>query len=157
MKQTAYFGAGCFWGVEHYFMQQAGILSTKVGYMGGHLEEPTYEEVVDDTTGHAEVVEVEFDDSVMSYAALCDLFFACHNPTTLNRQGDDVGTRYRSVIFYTNEDQAAEARVAISRCEQSGKWSNPIVTTVEPATKFWKAESYHQQYIEKRGITSCHI
>lgn len=157
--QTAIFGAGCFWGVENAFRAAPGVITTMAGYMGGHTQNPTYEDVCTGTTYHAEVVLVEFDPAVISYRQLLDIFWDCHNPTQLNRQGPDVGTQYRSVIFYNGDPQREDAEHSRHDLEKSGKWKNqPIVTDIQPATTFFKAEEYHQQYLEKRGIRgSCHL
>ncbi|UWE02790.1 peptide-methionine (S)-S-oxide reductase MsrA [Laceyella sacchari] len=153
----ATFGAGCFWGVEETFRKLPGVLNTAVGYMGGTKENPTYEEVCTDKTGHAEVVQVEFDPEQITYADLLDVFWNNHNPTTLNRQGPDVGTQYRSVIFYHEETQKKLAEESKQALDRSGRFKNPIVTQVEPATTFWRAEEYHQRYLQKRGMDSCHL
>ena len=153
----AMFGAGCFWGVELVFQQTEGIEETAVGYAGGATENPTYEEVCADQTGHAEVVHVTFDPDKVSYEALLQVFFDNHNPTTHNRQGPDVGSQYRSVIFAFDAAQKAAARAAISALNESGKWPNPVVTEIEDAPTFWVAEDYHQKYLEKRGLNVCHI
>jgi len=153
----ATFGAGCFWGVEELFRKVDGVLSTAVGYMGGTKENPTYEEVCTDKTGHAEVVHLEYDPSVVSYERLLELFWENHNPTTLNRQGPDIGTQYRSVIFYHTPEQKESAEQSKQALEASGKWKDPIVTRIEPATTFYRAEEYHQRYLQKRGQSSCHI
>ncbi|PRZ17083.1 peptide-methionine (S)-S-oxide reductase [Laceyella sediminis] len=153
----ATFGAGCFWGVEETFRKLPGVLNTAVGYMGGTKENPTYEEVCTDKTGHAEVVQVEFDPEQITYADLLDVFWNNHNPTTLNRQGPDVGTQYRSVIFYHDETQKELAEASKQELDRSGRFKNPIVTQVEPATTFWRAEEYHQRYLQKRGMDSCHL
>ena len=149
-----YFGAGCFWGVEAEFRQLEGVLSTSVGYMGGTLENPTYEEVCTDLTGHAEVVEVEYDPSKLQYKDLLEIFFTLHDPTQLNRQGPDVGTQYRSVIFYENEDDKSVSKDFMDSI--STKYTKPIVTSLEKKTKYYVAEEYHQKYLEKRGLASCH-
>ncbi|MEC7820339.1 MAG: peptide-methionine (S)-S-oxide reductase MsrA [Actinomycetota bacterium] len=149
-----YFGAGCFWGVEAEFRQLEGVLSTSVGYMGGTLENPTYEEVCTDLTGHAEVVEVEYDPSKLQYKDLLEIFFNLHDPTQLNRQGPDVGTQYRSVIFYENEDDKSVSKDFMDSI--STKYTKPIVTSLEKKTKYYVAEEYHQKYLEKRGLSSCH-
>ncbi|GCE45955.1 peptide-methionine (S)-S-oxide reductase [Thermosporothrix hazakensis] len=156
-KAKATFGAGCFWGVEEVFRTQKGVLSTTVGYEGGHLENPTYEDVCTDKTGHAEVVEIEYDPEQISYDELLTLFWDNHNPTTPNRQGPDIGTQYRSVIFYHTPEQKAAALASKERQEQSGKYHRPIVTEIVPASTFYKAEDYHQQYLAKRGISHCHF
>lgn len=157
MSQLATFGAGCFWGVEERFRTTPGVISTAVGYEGGTMENPTYEDVCTDTTGHAEVVQIEFDSEKVSYEALLEIFWANHNPTTLNRQGPDIGTQYRSVIFYHSPEQKAAAEKSKAALEASGKWKQPIVTQIVPAQAFYKAEDYHQQYLAKRGLNTCHI
>jgi peptide-methionine (S)-S-oxide reductase len=153
--QKATFGAGCFWGVEAAFHELKGVVSTSVGYMGGTLENPTYEDVCTDRTGHAEVVEVLYDPAHISYEDLLDVFWKIHDPTTLNRQGPDRGTQYRSVIFYHTPEQEAAARASKERLRQSGRFKRDIVTQIEPAVTFWRAEEYHQQYYEKTGRRSC--
>ena len=155
--EKATFGAGCFWGVETRFGEISGVIDTAVGYEGGTLEHPTYKEVCTDRTGHAEVVEVTFDPSRLSYETLLDVFFALHDPTQVNRQGPDWGTQYRSVIFTQNDQQFAQARAKIAELSASGSYRKPIATQVVPAMIFWKAEEYHQKYLEKRGMVSCHI
>jgi peptide-methionine (S)-S-oxide reductase len=153
----ATFGAGCFWGVEEVFRQIPGVKNTTVGYMGGTTENPTYEEVCTDQTGHAEVVQVEYDPEQVTYEDLLDVFWNNHNPTTLNRQGPDVGTQYRSVIFYHTDEQKQAAEASKKQLDQSGKWKDPIVTQIEPASTFWRAEEYHQRYLQKRGLNACHL
>lgn len=153
--QKATFGAGCFWGVEAAFRRLAGVRGTQVGYMGGSQREPTYHDVCTDATGHAEVVEVSFDPRVISYPDLLEVFWTNHDPTTLNRQGPDVGTQYRSAIFFHSPEQEAEARASLAAAQ--ARFPRPIVTQVVPAAEFWRAEEYHQQYLEKRGLASCHI
>jgi peptide-methionine (S)-S-oxide reductase len=153
--QKATFGAGCFWGVEAAFRQLKGVVSTSVGYMGGTLDNPTYEDVCTDRTGHAEVVEVTYDPSQVSYDDLLGVFWRMHDPTTLNRQGPDRGTQYRSVIFYHSPEQESAAKASKERLRQSGRFKRDIVTQIEPAREFWKAEEYHQQYYEKTGRRSC--
>jgi peptide-methionine (S)-S-oxide reductase len=153
--QKATFGAGCFWGVEAAFRQIPGVLDAAVGYEGGTLENPTYRDVCTDRTGHAEVVEVTFDPSRVSYARLLDEFFALHDPTTPNRQGPDVGSQYRSAVFFHSPEQRAEAQAAIERLTAKGSFKRPIVTEVVPAQTFYRAEDYHQRYFEKNGI-ACH-
>jgi peptide-methionine (S)-S-oxide reductase len=153
--EKATFGAGCFWGVEERFRELPGVVSTAVGYSGGRTEQPTYHDVCTDRTGHAEVVEVEFDPAVISYDRLLDVFWTCHNPTQLNRQGPDVGTQYRSVIFHHSREQEAAARASLAKVAASGRWGKPVVTQIEPAQRFWRAEEYHQQYLAKRGTRSC--
>jgi peptide-methionine (S)-S-oxide reductase len=155
--EKATFGAGCFWGVEARFQQVPGVTETAVGYEGGSLEKPTYKDVCTDRTGHAEVVEVTFDPEKESYAALLDLFFELHDPTQVNRQGPDWGAQYRTVIFFHSPEQEAAARDAIARLEASQQFAKPIATQVVPAGTFWRAEEYHQKYLEKRGAVSCHI
>ena len=155
--ELATFGAGCFWGVEAVFRQTEGVVATAVGYAGGRTSNPTYEDVCSDATGHAEVVQVTFDPSRVSYERLLDIFFTNHNPTTLNRQGPDVGSQYRSAIFHHGEEQRVAAEAAKARWDRSGRWPRPIVTEIAPAPEFWRAEEYHQRYLEKRGLASCHI
>jgi peptide-methionine (S)-S-oxide reductase len=155
--KTATFAAGCFWGVEVFFREVPGVLDAQVGYTGGTLPNPTYEDVCTKRTGHAEAVEVTYDPSRARYEQLLDVFFTHHDPTQLNRQGPDVGPQYRSAIFYHDEEQRQAAEAAKTRWEQSGRWSRPIVTEIVPATKFWRAEEYHQRYLEKRGLASCHV
>jgi len=155
--EKATFGAGCFWGVETRFAELSGVIDTAVGYEGGELEHPTYKEVCTDRTGHAEVVQVTFDPSRISYDALLDAFFALHDPTQLNRQGPDCGSQYRSVIFTHTDQQFFEARARIAELNASGSFRKPVVTQVQPASTFWKGEEYHQKYLEKRGMVSCHI
>ena len=155
--QKATFGAGCFWGVEETFRQLAGVSSTAVGYAGGSKDHPTYEDVCSDETGHAEVVEVEFDPGAISYDKLLQVFWSNHNPTMLNRQGPDVGTQYRSAIFYHSPEQKAQAEASKAALEKSGRHSKPIVTRIERAPTFWRAEEYHQKYLQKRGQTHCAI
>lgn len=156
-EQVATFGAGCFWGVEARFRACEGVTDVVVGYSGGHTREPGYRDVCGGDTGHVEVAQVHFDDSQVSYQDLLDLFFDMHNPTTRNRQGPDVGEQYRSVVFAHDEGQAEQARATIAALEASGRFKSPIVTTVEPAGEFWRAEEYHQRYLEKKGLASCHI
>jgi peptide-methionine (S)-S-oxide reductase len=155
--EKATFGAGCFWGVEAAFRQIPGVTETAVGYLGGTKPNPTYEDVCTDETGHAEVVEVTFDPAKVSYDQLLDVFWQSHNPTTLNRQGPDIGTQYRSAIFFHSPEQEAAARTSKDRQQASGRFSRPIVTEITPASTFYRAEDYHQQYLEKRGLASCHI
>ncbi|MDE1872602.1 MAG: peptide-methionine (S)-S-oxide reductase MsrA [Thaumarchaeota archaeon] len=150
MKAT--FGAGCFWCVEHEFRKIKGVTSTAVGYMGGNLSNPTYEDVCSDQTGHAEVVQVEFDPSVVSYDQILNAFWHCHDPTSLNRQGPDVGTQYRSVIFCHDQDQEKTAKQSKEQLQNLEKPGKKIVTEILPAPEFYKAEEYHQQYYAKCGI-----
>ena len=155
--EKATFGAGCFWGVEARFQQVPGVVETAVGYEGGALENPTYKDVCTDRTGHAEVVELTFDPQKVSYSALLDLFFELHDPTQVNRQGPDWGAQYRTVVFFHSPEQEAAARQTIARLEANHKYAKPIATQVVPAGTFWRAEEYHQKYLEKRGAVSCHI
>lgn len=148
--EKAMFGAGCFWHVEAIFSSLPGVISTQVGYSGGIIENPSYEDVCSQMSGHAEVVEVIFDPSQVSYQELLLQFWSCHDPTQLNRQGADFGTNYRSVIFYSSEAQRIEAEASRARETSSGRHRRPIVTEIKPAGKFWKAEEYHQKYLEKR-------
>ncbi len=148
----ATFGAGCFWHVEATFRQVPGVVNTTVGYMGGSVPNPTYEQVCTGETGHAEVVQVEYDPEQVSYEELLDVFWRCHDPTQRNRQGPDVGTQYRSVIFYHTEEQRRLAEASRRRLEQSGLYDRPIVTEIVPAREFYRAEEYHQRYFEKHGI-----
>lgn len=150
MKKST-FAAGCFWGVEAAFRKVPGVSSTRVGYSGGSLENPSYEDVCTGKTGHAEAVEVEYDPSQVSYEKLLELFWSCHDPTTPNRQGPDVGTQYRSVAFFHDAEQEMAARASKGKQESSGRHSSPIVTEIVPASRFYPAEDYHQQYFEKRG------
>ena len=151
MKAT--FGAGCFWHVEDLFAKTKGVKSTKVGYTGGQLSNPTYEEVCTDKTGHAEAVEVEYDPNEISFDELLNIFWSNHNPTTLNRQGPDIGVQYRSAIFYHDEDQREIAENSKTTLAKSGKFSDPIVTQIVPAPVFYKAEEYHQKYFKKHGFS----
>ena len=153
--EKATFAAGCFWGVEAAFRNLKGVLSTTVGYSGGDTKSPTYEEVCSDRTGHAEVVLVEYNPFVISYEQLLNLFWEVHDPTQLNRQGPDVGSQYRSVIFYHTSEQMAAALVSKEKAQKKQK--KPIVTEVLPAVGFYRAEDYHQQYLEKRGLSSCDL
>jgi peptide-methionine (S)-S-oxide reductase len=155
MKTT--FGSGCFWCSEDVFMKIKGVTSTAAGYMGGTLENPTYEDVCTDRTGHAEVVQLEYDPSVVSYEELLAAFWGSHDPTTLNRQGPDVGTQYRSVVFFHSDEQEKAARVMKERLQQQKFGKKKIVTEISPAPKFWKAEEYHQKYYAKCGMTRMHF
>jgi peptide-methionine (S)-S-oxide reductase len=155
--EKATFGAGCFWGVEELFRTTPGVTATSVGYMGGTMAHPTYEDVCTDTTGHAEVVQLEYDPGQISYQQLLKLFFENHNPTTLHRQGPDVGSQYRSVIFFHSTDQQRLAKEYLSFLETQKTYSRPIVTEVVNAQEFYPAEEYHQQYLKKRGMSHCHI
>lgn len=155
--EKATFGAGCFWGVEAAFRRLPGVTATAVGYAGGTTENPTYEDVCTDATGHAEVVEVAFDPAKVSYEQLLNVFWENHDPTQLNRQGPDHGTQYRSVIFTHSPEQQAAAEASKAKLEASGRFRRPVVTQVLPAAPFHRAEDYHQQYLEKRGRTHCHL
>jgi len=153
----ATFAAGCFWGVESTFRQLPGVISTRVGYTGGQMQNPTYKDVCTDRTGHAEAVEVDYDPTKISYEKLLDVFWENHDPTQLNRQGPDSGTQYRSAIFYHDPEQQSAAESSKEKRGKSGAYRKPIVTQIVPATTFYEAEDYHQQYLEKRGLASCHI
>ncbi len=156
--ETATFAAGCFWGVEYAFRKVPGVLKTTVGYSGGHVKNPTYEQVCSHTTGHAETVQVEFDPAKVSYEKLLETFWASHDPTTVNRQGPDIGNNYRSAIFYNSPEQKKEANALKEKLEKSGKFKRPIATEIAQAKEFYKAEDYHQQYFEKRGMKpQCHL
>jgi len=154
--QKAIFGAGCFWGVELTFSKVEGVESTAVGYCGGSGPDPTYEIVCTGQSGHAEVVLVEFNPDKVSFHKLLDTFWSLHDPTTLNRQGPDIGTQYRSVIFFQDEGQAALSKTSKDKLQASGKYKNDIVTEVVPAEHFYRAEEYHQKYLEARGLRNCH-
>ena len=153
--EKATFGAGCFWGVEADFRKIDGVTKSKVGYLGGTLVNPTYEQVCTDTTGHAEVVQIEFDPALVVYDDLLDLFWKIHDPTQLNRQGPDVGTQYRSAIFFNSPEQERLARASKERAQD--RFSRPIVTEITEASDFYPAEDYHQRYLEKRGLASCTV
>ena len=153
--QKATFAAGCFWGVELAFQQVKGVVETSVGYTSGQNKNPTYEQVCTGRTGHAEAVEVIFDPKIVSYSQLLNVFWKKHDPTTLNRQGPDIGTQYRSGIFYHNDEQKILAEESKSKLDASGVYSNPIVTEIRQATVYYPAEDYHQKYLEKRGMRSC--
>lgn len=155
--QTAAFGAGCFWGVEETFRAIPGVKETAVGYMGGSTENPTYQDVCTDQTGHAEVVRVTYDADEVSYEKLLEVFWENHNPTQFNRQGPDYGSQYRSVIFFYTPEQKVEAEASKAALEASGKYDRKIVTQIVPEAPFWMAEEYHQQYLAKRGLSSCHL
>jgi peptide-methionine (S)-S-oxide reductase len=155
--EKATFAAGCFWGVEAEFRRLKGVTSAQVGYTGGSIDDPTYKQVCTDRTGHAEAVELEYDPAQISYDDLLNAFWEMHDPTTMNRQGPDVGSQYRSAIFYHTPEQEAAAKKSRDALAASGKFKRPIVTEIKPATKFWRAEEYHQQYFGKNGIAACHL
>ena len=155
--EIATFGAGCFWGVEEGFRRLRGVADTAVGYLGGTLDNPTYRQVCTDTTGHAEVVQVTFDPAIIGYGKLLEAFWALHDPTQVNRQGPDFGTQYRTAIFFHSPEQEDVARDAKQALDRSGRFKKPIATEITPASTFWPAEDYHQRYLEKRGLASCHI
>lgn len=154
--EIATFGAGCFWGVEATFAQVDGVVSTSVGYAGGNVENPTYQQVCLGQTGHTEVVRVEFDPARVSYEALLDVFWSCHDPTQLNRQGPDFGYQYRSVIFCDGASQLAAAEASKRAAGASGRYLRPVCTAIEPSRNFFRAEEYHQQYLAKKGLAACH-
>ncbi|MBI5732545.1 peptide-methionine (S)-S-oxide reductase MsrA [Candidatus Jorgensenbacteria bacterium] len=156
-REIAIFGAGCFWGVEETFRNLKGVQSTEVGYSGGTMPNPTYKDVCGDRTGHAEVVRIEYDPTQVSYDELLKIFWDNHNPTTPNQQGPDVGSQYRSVIFFNTAEQERLAKESKIKLEKSGKYKQPIVTQIVPAEPFYRAEEYHQQYLMKQGIKTCHI
>lgn len=151
--ETATFGAGCFWGIEAAFRRVPGVVATSVGYAGGSFKKPTYKDVCSGETGHAEVVQVEYDPSKVSYEELLDVFWKIHDPTTPNRQGPDVGTQYRSAIFFHNSAQEAAARASKEKLQSSGRFRKPVVTEIVPASEFYRAEEYHQRYFEKHRLT----
>ncbi len=155
--EKATFAAGCFWGVEAEFRKIKGVKATAVGYSGGSTNNPTYKDVCSGRTGHAEALEVQFDPAQVSYADLLKVFWENHDPTTMNRQGPDVGTQYRSAIFFHSPEQEAAALASRDQQQQSGGYSRPIVTEIKPASEFYRAEEYHQQYLEKRGLATCKI
>jgi len=155
--EKATFAAGCFWGVEETFRNVEGVVGTTVGYTGGHTENPSYEDVCSGTTGHAEAVQVEFDPNIVSYERLLEIFWECHDPTTLNRQGLDIGSQYRSAVFYHNSDQQLKAEEIKQKLDGSGLLKRPVVTVIDCVETFYPAEEYHQQYFKKRGMKSCHI
>lgn len=156
--EKATFGAGCFWGSEAAFREIKGVTATAVGFMGGTTQNPSYKDVCRGNTGHAEVVQVEYDPAQVSYEELLEVFWDSHNPTTLDRQGPDIGQQYRSAIFYHTPEQGTTALVSKETLQRSGKYgSRPIVTEITPASDFYRAEDYHQQYLEKRGLAACHI
>ena len=155
MKAT--FGAGCFWGVEMSFRRLDGVTDAAVGYAGGHTENPSYQDICSHGTGHAEVVEVEYDPAQISYESLLDAFFEMHDPSSVNRQGPDIGDQYRSVIFFHTPEQHQAAETAKTELDASGRFARPIATAIDLAPTFWRAEEYHQRYIEKRGTTGCTV
>ena len=157
MTEIATFAAGCFWGVESKFRMIPGVVDAIVGYSNGHTKNPTYKDVCTDETGHAEVVQVTFDPAQVSYEKLLEAFWMLHDPTQLNRQGPDSGTQYRSAIFIHSPEQEAAAKKSKAALEASGKFRRPIATEITPAGTFYRAEEYHQRYLEKRGAASCHI
>ncbi|MBV8553668.1 MAG: peptide-methionine (S)-S-oxide reductase MsrA [Acidobacteriaceae bacterium] len=157
MSEKATFGAGCFWGVEATFREVDGVIDAAAGYEGGHTLNPTYKDVCTDQTGHVEVVEVEYDPAKVSYERLLNVFWDNHDPTQVNRQGPDVGTQYRTVIFYHSPEQEKTARESKAKLDASGRFRKPIATAIEPAQTFYRAEEYHQQYLAKRGLRHCHI
>lgn len=154
---TAVFAAGCFWGVEAFFERVNGVEATRVGFMGGNVENPSYEQVKTGTTGHAEVTKIDYNSEVVSYQELLDLFFECHDPTTKNRQGEDVGSQYRSVIFYSDETQQHIAEEKVTEWNNKGIFKNEIVTQLTEASTFYEAEEYHQKYLQKNGSVACGI
>lgn len=156
-QQTASFAAGCFWGVEARFREVEGVVDAVSGYMGGETENPTYKQVCGGQTGHAEAVQVTFDDETVSYGELLEVFFDMHNPTTLNRQGPDFGSQYRSAVFCHDDEQQSQARQKIAEIDRSAKWSSPVVTEVVAVKTFWPAEEYHQRYFEKNGAGYCKV
>ncbi len=153
----ATFGAGCFWGVEELFRTTKGVIETSVGYMGGTLDNPSYQDICKSKSGHAEVVQLMYDPDIITYSELVSVFFDNHNPTELNRQGPDIGSQYRSVIFYQDDQQKSAAEDAKAALSASGRFKKEIVTAIEPATTYWPAEEYHQKYLSKHGFSSCHI
>jgi peptide-methionine (S)-S-oxide reductase len=157
MTEKATVGAGCFWGVQEAFRLAPGVIETSAGYAGGHMENPSYRDVCTDQTGHAEVVQVEYDPAKITYPELLAIFWASHDPTQVNRQGPDVGTQYRTMIFYHSPEQEQAARASKAELDASGKFRRPIATEIVPAREFWRAEEYHQQYLAKRGLSHCHI
>ena len=157
MQEIATFGAGCFWGIEAAFRRVPGVLDAAVGYSGGRTENPSYQDVCTDTTGHAEVVQVTFDPEKLSYDQLLNVFWTIHDPTQVNRQGPDHGAQYRTAIFFHSPEQEAAAKKSKQAIEASAKLRRPVATEITPAGSFWRAEEYHQRYLEKRGAASCHI
>ena len=157
MAEIATFGAGCFWGVEATFQRVPGVIDTAVGYSGGDMPSPTYKDVCTDETGHAEVVQVTFDPAKVSYEQLLDIFWQAHDPTQANRQGPDFGTQYRTAIFFHSPEQEAAAKKSRAALDASGKFKRPIATEITQASTFYPAEEYHQKYLQKRGVASCHF
>lgn len=152
---TATFAAGCFWGIEARFATQAGVTETAVGYMGGHTGDPSYQDVCTDTSGHAEVVQLQYDPQIIDYRQLLQLFWEMHDPTTLNRQGPDSGSQYRSAVFFHTEEQQQQAQAMLLQLQP--RFQNPIVTQIVPAATFYRAEEYHQKYLAKQGLPICHL
>lgn len=157
MSEIATFGAGCFWGIEAAFRRVPGVLDAVVGYSGGHMQNPTYKDVCTDETGHAEVVQVSYDPAKVTYEQLLDAFWQMHDPTQVNRQGPDFGSQYRTAIFFHSLEQEAAAKKSKAALDASGKFRRPIATEITPAGPFYRAEEYHQHYLEKRGAASCHF
>jgi peptide-methionine (S)-S-oxide reductase len=157
MSETATFGAGCFWGIEAAFQKVPGVIDTAVGYAGGHTVNPTYKDVCTDETGHAEVVQVTFDPAKVSYDQLLSVFWEIHDPTQVNRQGPDFGSQYRTAIFFHSPEQEAAAKKSLAALEASSRFRRPIATEIRPAGAFYRAEEYHQKYLQKRGAASCHF
>ncbi|HXM95676.1 MAG TPA: peptide-methionine (S)-S-oxide reductase MsrA [Candidatus Dormibacteraeota bacterium] len=157
MSEIATFGAGCFWGVEEAFREVPGVIDTAVGYSNGHTANPTYKDVCTDTTGHAEVVQVTFDPAKVTFEQLLDVFWKTHDPTQVNRQGPDFGKQYRTAIFFHSAEQEALAKKSRAAQEAGGKFKRPIATEITPAGTFYRAEEYHQKYLQKRGASSCHF
>ena len=157
MSEIATFGAGCFWGVEEAFRPVAGVIDTAVGYSNGHTANPTYKDVSTDETGHAEVVQVTFDPAKLSYEELLNVFWKAHDPTQVNRQGPDFGKQYRTAIFFHSPEQEATAKKSMAALDASGRFKRPIATEISPAGTFYRAEEYHQKYLQKRGVSSCHF
>jgi peptide-methionine (S)-S-oxide reductase len=156
MTEIATFGAGCFWGIEAAFRRVPGVVDAVVGYSGGEMPNPTYKDVCTDETGHAEVVQVTFDPAKLSYEKLLDAFWAMHDPTQVNRQGPDFGSQYRTAIFFHSPEQEVAAKKSKAALDASGKFRRPIATEITPAATFYRAEEYHQRYLDKRGAASCH-
>ena len=157
MSEIATFGAGCFWGIEANFRKIPGVIEAESGYSGGHMDKPTYKDVCTDETGHAEVVQVTFDPEKVSYEQLLDVFWQAHDPTQVNRQGPDFGTQYRTAIFFHSPEQEAAAKKSRAAVEAGGKFKRPVATEITPASTFYRAEEYHQKYLQKRGVASCHF